>query len=153
MFDGNIYANVNTVFGLLKEHNDKEVNMVGHKQMWIPERFVYHESFYTCVPGWDNCINVLKYYADKQKTLHWNKWAMFNVLMHSYLNFIIQGTSLTKHFPCNAKLLQNKWKSINSSKDITLRARSKCDKSCIKIVAEYGGPTKKNYDIKMAANG
>jgi hypothetical protein len=66
VFDGNIYANVNTVFGLLKEHNDKEVDTVGHEQMWIPERFVYRESFYTRVPGWDNCINVLSNYADEQ---------------------------------------------------------------------------------------
>jgi hypothetical protein len=34
-----------------------------------------------------------------------------------------------------------------------LRALSKCDKRCTKIVAEGGGPTKKNYDVKMAASG
>jgi hypothetical protein len=34
-----------------------------------------------------------------------------------------------------------------------LRAQSKCDKRGTKIVAEGGGPTKKNYNVKMAANG
>jgi hypothetical protein len=53
------------VFGLLKKPNDKEVNMVGHEQMWIPESDVYHKSLYVCVPGWDNCINMLRNYADE----------------------------------------------------------------------------------------
>jgi len=48
-----------------------------------------------------------------------------NVLINSYLNFTIQGTSFTKHLPHNAKLLQKKLKSINRSQEVMLRAQSK----------------------------
>ena len=33
------------------------------------------------------------------------------------------------------------------------QATIKIDKRCIQIILEDGGPTKKSYDIKMAANG
>jgi len=65
VFDGNICANVNTVFGLLDKHSDKEVNMVGHEQTLKQEPDVYHDGFYTCVPGSDKCINMFRNCADE----------------------------------------------------------------------------------------